>query len=278
MYVDAVHPFDALMALPDKHIRLGSAALWFGTDRYPELAVDHYLRRLDRLAEQVRDAAGGDLTASGRLDALADALVYQEGFTGDIKDYYDPRNAYLQTALDRRKGLPITLAVIWLDVAGQLGWPLKGIGFPGHFLVGYRNYRGRMMLVDPFGNGRRLQLKDCRQLLAGMVGKPVALRKSFFKPLGVRTTIFRMLANLRSIYERAGQHNHLRNVLSRMVATGINCPEVISALAEALRRDGQILPALSAMYHLREQRLSPTQTRLVSGQIAQLERLQAEAN
>jgi regulator of sirC expression with transglutaminase-like and TPR domain len=282
MYTDAVHPFDDLMALPEKHIRLGSAALWIGIDRYPDLPVHHYLRRLDHLAQRVRETAGRELTAAGRLEALAQVLATEEGFRGDEENYYDLRNAYLHTALDRRLGLPITISAIWLDVAWELGWELKAIGFPGHFLVGYRDQRGRMLIADPFHLGRRLRMKDCRELLALMIGRPVPLRRSFFRPIGVRAICFRMLANLRSIYERAGQSRPVgtdrRDVLTRMVATGVDCPETVSALADALRQEGRILPALSILHHLRQQKLSPTQTTLIRRQIADLQTLYAQGN
>ncbi|MGE0481650.1 MAG: SirB1 family protein [Phycisphaerae bacterium] len=210
------HPFDLLMELPEEHIRLDCAALHLARDEYPALDVTGYRAQLDALAEEVAAERPG-LASTLRYRALHHVLVERHGFRGNERDYYDPENSYLNRVLDRRVGIPISLAVVWIEVGRRLKWPVAGVNFPGHFLVRIDD-PDRFVLVDAFGDGRSLSLADCRRLFAGDETEPSAGCASHFEPVDTRTLLSRMLNNLRVIYATHQDWPRLERVLARLVA------------------------------------------------------------
>src|SRR5512140_1564713 len=122
-------------------VPLDEAALAIAQEEYPSLDVEEYLVRLDALGERVRRLAPAPKAAS-TLAALRRVLHEEEGFRGNDKEYYDPRNSFLNEVLDRKLGIPITLSVLWIEVARRAGLALQGVGFPGHFLAKYASAGG----------------------------------------------------------------------------------------------------------------------------------------
>lgn len=210
------HPFDAYVQSGDKPIRLARAALLFALDRHPALDVDCYLARLDQYRERI--ARLNPKTTLEQIAAIRTVLVQQEGFRGDAVGFRDPANSYLNEVIDRKRGLPITLSAIWLDVADRLGWPIRGINFPGHFLVGVAADGAETIIVDPFGGGRLLSAEDCRALLAGALGVTAVVGDEHFRPAGTRDILARMLNNLRIGYLEDLQYAAALAVLLRMKA------------------------------------------------------------
>ena len=153
------HPFDLLMTLEDEQIRLDCAALHLARDAYPDLDLRIWLDRLDELAAEVSELRPG-LSAPLRYRAMREILVERHSFRGNVTEYDDPQNSYLNRVLERRLGLPITLAVIWIEVGRRLKWPVAGVGLPGHFLVRFDD-PDRFVMVDVFNEGRSLALEDC---------------------------------------------------------------------------------------------------------------------
>ncbi|MCA1597212.1 MAG: transglutaminase-like domain-containing protein, partial [Chloroflexi bacterium] len=159
--------FSQAVAMPDDNINLAEAALLIAAETYPGLAVAHYLRRLDELAAGIAPSLRGLRrvgSASERravLRCLNESLFGAHGFCGNRKDYYDPRNSYLNQVLDRRTGIPITLSVVYLEVGWRLGLPLAGVGLPAHFMVRWVG-AGEPLLVDPFGGGVLLDVEGCQ--------------------------------------------------------------------------------------------------------------------
>lgn len=187
-------------------INLPGAALRFAKEiAYPDLPVEAYLERLDRLTEAARLALGESATVRERADALADFLFDQQGFQGNAADYQDPRNSYLNQVLDRRLGIPISLSVIYLSVAERLRLPAFGVGLPGHFIVGVADPAG-MLYLDPFHAGQRLSVQDCENLVLATSGSR-AFRREWLDPSPTREILARMLTNLRNVY--LGQENWL---------------------------------------------------------------------
>ena len=196
----------------DPAITLDSAALDIAALERPDLDPAPYHEILDRmaaeLATRLADGAGGS-----RFVQLANRYLFEElGFRGNHAEYYDPRNSCLDTVLDRRTGIPITLSVVYLEVARRLGRPVSGIGLPGHFVVRYDDGE-YFTYIDPFHRGRLLGEDDCRKLVREATGVDLPMDPSLLAPVGVRYILVRMLNNLRSAYFRSAQHAKAAMVL-----------------------------------------------------------------
>ena len=207
------HPFDLLMQLDTEYIKLDCAALHLARDAYPHIDLPTYLRRLDALADEVADLRPG-LDATLRYEAMQEVLVDEHRFGGNGDDYYDPGNSYL---LDRGVGIPISLSIIWVEVARRLKWPVTGVGFPGHFLVRFDD-PSRFVIADPFNEGRSLSIDDCRKLLRDTAGKDEVLRPEHLAPIDTRAVLARLLNNLRTIYLVNNDWARLADVLHRLAA------------------------------------------------------------
>ncbi len=189
--VDPVARFADLVDASRPSVPLAEAALLIAACAHEGLSVDHELARLDALAAGV--SRGGSVDA----EAVRRHLYVDLGFAGNSVEYYDPRNSFLDDVLTRRTGIPITLAVVLIDVARRCGVALAGVGMHAHFLV--RSVDDPSYFVDPF-DGVALDEDGCRRLFARVAGTSAAFERSFLDPVPTRTILARMLANLRSIY------------------------------------------------------------------------------
>jgi regulator of sirC expression with transglutaminase-like and TPR domain len=178
---------------------LARAALAIAQDEYPSLRPEPYLARLDELAARARSFAGSESDACRLIAAINYVLFNQEGFRGNRGDYYDPRNSFLNDVIERKKGIPITLSVLYIEVARRAGLELRGVGFPGHFLVKYEQ-GDEEIVIDPFDKGEVRMLEDLQTLLDGLYAGKVAFRPEFLAPVTHRQIIHRMLNNLKGIY------------------------------------------------------------------------------
>ena len=142
------------------------------------------------------------------LAHLHEFLFEEEGFTGDTDDYYNPLNSYLPAVLERKKGLPITLSLIYKVVAERLGLRAWGVGLPGHFLVGL-DLEGQQMLVDPFAKGRILTIDEAHSRMKEMFGPDVEWSDELLRPASNRHWLTRMLQNLLNVF---GSTNHYADV------------------------------------------------------------------
>jgi regulator of sirC expression with transglutaminase-like and TPR domain len=210
------HPFDLLMELESEHIRLDCAALHLARDRYPGLDVTHYLRVLDRCADEVADRRPG-LAANLRYAAMHAVLVEQRHLTGNRRDYYAPENCYLHRVLESGVGIPITLSTVWVEVARRLKWPVSGVALPGHFIVRFDDPE-RCIFVDPFNDGRTLSVADCRRLMRQRFGDEIPFSRRFLRPVSSRGILARLLRNLRNAYLAANDLPRLASTLERMAA------------------------------------------------------------
>ena len=215
--------FEAILSEREEKIDLSRACLMIAEDAYPGLPVDRYLGEIERMAMRLRAQlpAGG---AEERVMALNQFLFGDLGFAGNTDDYYDPRNSYLNDVLDRKTGIPITLAILYMEVGRRVGLPLAGVSFPGHFLVRLK-LRGGTMVLDPFSGGAPLAERDLRERLQRVIpegatdGVPVAELPldQFLEPAGNRQILARVLRNLKGIYRDAGKPERMLDVLNRML-------------------------------------------------------------
>lgn len=210
-----LEPFRALLAQDDARIELAQACLMIARDAYPELDVAHYLGEIERCALRLRERLANAGRAEEKLLALNEHLFGELGYVGNVDSYYDPRNSYLNDVLDRRLGIPITLAIVYLDVAERLDLPVKGVGFPGHFLLKWTTARGDMV-IDPFAGGRSLttaELDDLLRRVYGQAAPTVTAQPELLAPAGKRAILVRVLRNLKNIYlGREDRERALRTV------------------------------------------------------------------
>jgi regulator of sirC expression with transglutaminase-like and TPR domain len=207
--------FAAIARLPERQIDLGEAALVIAAEEQPGLDPHPWLDRLDELGERLRPRLRRARNELDRLGALLDLLFGEEGLRGNAEDYYDPRNSYLNEVLDRRLGIPITLALVCLEVGRRAGIPLEGVGFPGHFLLRLGNHPH--VLIDPFDTGRLLTQRDCEELLARLTNGEMRFEPRLLRTAGPRQILHRILNNLRGVYMNRGEMDRLLPVLDRML-------------------------------------------------------------
>ncbi|MGD9951452.1 MAG: SirB1 family protein [Burkholderiales bacterium] len=216
--------FAELLARDEAEIDLARACLLIAEDAYPGLDVEGYLGEIERLARRLAGRLAPAAGLEERVAALNEFLFDELGFAGNARDYYDPRNSYLNQVLDRRTGIPITLSIVYLEIGRRVGLALEGVSFPGHFLVRLR-LRGAMLVLDPFSGGDALAESELRVRLARVIpegatgGVPVDALPldSFLEAAGKRQILARLLRNLKGIYREAGQPQRQLGVLNRML-------------------------------------------------------------
>lgn len=190
-------------AIARPQIDLTEASLLIAAEEYPGLDVAAYARRIDEIAARGRARLSGATDGADRVRRFHAFLFRDEGFRGNDADYYDPKNSFLNDVLDRKLGIPISLAVVYLEVARRLGLPVRGVGFPGHFLTKWELDDGPEIVADPF-HGAIVSEADCRKILQRLSGGQIAFRKELLAPLPARGILVRMLANLKGVWVRKG--------------------------------------------------------------------------
>jgi regulator of sirC expression with transglutaminase-like and TPR domain len=192
--VDVTDRFAELVRGPETDCRLDVGAFLIAAHAHPnrDLDVDGQLARLDKLA------AGCD---EPTLDGLTHRLFQGLELQGDVEDYSHPNNSLLDSVLDRRRGIPISLSVVAMEVGRRIGVSLDGIGMPGHFLVRSRIDPG--VFLDPFWRVR-LDRAGCEKLFKALHGPKARLEERFLEPVGARAILARMLTNLRRSYAGVG--------------------------------------------------------------------------
>lgn len=215
--------FAHLLRKPDSELDLERASLLIAEAEYPGLDVAAYVAKLDGLGQLARQRLRDAKVEGGRgRNAPAECLIpilellYTElGFRGNVTDYYDPRNSFLNDVIDRRTGIPITLAVVLLAVCRRARVSVQGVSFPGHFLVRAVRADGDAVFVDPF-DGKVLEGSQLRALYEQATGDPGEIEDRFLEPASRRQIVARMLNNLRNIYEVRGDKKRLKHILERM--------------------------------------------------------------
>ncbi len=214
---------------------LDQAALQIGAWEYPERDIETYRDTLDEIAarcvDDVRRAPGG----VGRARAISDWLFDRLGFAGNSDDYYDPRNSFLCDVLDRRMGIPISLSVVYLEVARRVGVLAQGVNFPGHFLVRVA-IEDAWLFVDPYGNGRSLTPSDLEALLRKTTTPTAVLEPSVIAAASKRQIVARMLVNLAGIYGRNGDLPRSLDVLERLAVLEPSNSRIARDLAQLRER------------------------------------------
>ena len=216
----ALEYFEALVA-DDASLSLTEAAAAIAQDEFPQLDPQCVILEIDRMADKLRRRLPADASPMQRLLWLNRYFFQELGFAGNVNNYYDPDNSYLHRVLSTRRGIPITLAVLYVELATQLGLSARGVSFPGHFLVKLRLPSGEVV-IDPF-TGHSLSGSDLDALLAPYKRKR-GLEGEFDAPLGLflqaapaRDVLARLLRNLKEIHGSAQDWPRLLAVQERLV-------------------------------------------------------------
>jgi regulator of sirC expression with transglutaminase-like and TPR domain len=213
---------------PDENIDLAKAALYIAQEEYPDIDVQEYLNALDTMA-----AAAKKLLPFGRyplrvIQSINKYLYDDLGFAGNKKDYYDPRNSFFNHVIDRRLGIPITLALVYIEVAKRVDFPMVGVGMPLHFLI-RPDIPDMEIFVDAFNNGEVMFAQDCQQRLSQIYQQNVTLEPEFLAAVNHRQFLVRMLTNLKYIYLKQQDIEKALGTVERIL---LLLPDMISELRD----------------------------------------------
>ena len=196
--VSVLSQFAEVTDRPDYQIDVARAAMLLAAAEYPQLNVERELFAFQRLAGAISSKFLDDNDPLYCVNVISEHLFDDMGFRGDADNYYDPRNSYLNQVLERRAGIPITLAVVYMEVGRRLKVPLLGIGMPGHFLVRHREIEN--LYIDAFSGGILLSEEECRDIVGELAHGDIAWSPNLLKPVSNREIIARMIRNLKAIY------------------------------------------------------------------------------
>jgi regulator of sirC expression with transglutaminase-like and TPR domain len=248
----------ASLVADDASLPLLEAAATVALDDAPSLDVQGVLADIDKLGERLRRRIPSDAGALQRLRLLNTYFFHELGFAGNVNDYHDWRNSYLHEVLHTRRGIPITLALLYIEIAGQAGLVAQGVSFPGHFLVKLRLPRGEV-LIDPF-SGHSLSRSALAERLTPHspanldAADEDALLAVMLRPAGSREVMARLLRNLKAVHHASNDWHRLCAVLQRMVVLLPQSFEEQRELALAWAAAGEPARAAAALALYLQQR------------------------
>src|SRR5256885_3325700 len=200
---DARDAFTRLLQTPEPELDLAEAALLIAAEEYPDLRPSVYLEQIARMGTELKRRIRAEVEPR-RVVETANTYLFEElHLKGNREEYYDPRNSFLNDVIERRVGIPITLAVLYIAIGERAGLPVRGVGMPGHFLVKYAPASSGEIFIDAF-NGRTLSRQECAKMLEDMYGGTVKMRPALLEPSTKRQILARILNNLKSLYLSRG--------------------------------------------------------------------------
>lgn len=210
----------------ETEIDLGRAALAIAASDYPNLDIDAYLSRIDGLAGAAEARLAPDADVYRSITALNYVLFKEHGFRGNREHYFDPKNSFLNEVLERKTGIPISLSVLYIEVARRIGLSLQGIGFPGHFLIKYLGDNEEIVL-DPFNQGEILSRRSLETMLYRLYGGNIVFEPHLLESISKKQILRRMLNNLKLLYLRKNELIKALSVVERLMVLDPACGEDI---------------------------------------------------
>ncbi|MDJ0583250.1 transglutaminase-like domain-containing protein [Crocosphaera sp.] len=208
---------------PDHKINLAKAALIYAKYEYPRLEIGEYLTTLDIISQRIKDDLHQELYPLKVIKTINKYLFKDLGFKGNTNNYYDPRNSYLNEVIDKKMGIPISLSVIYLEIAKRINFPMVGIGMPGHFLI-RPEFENVGIFVDAFNQGEILFKEDCQIKLQEIYQQPVTLEEHFLTPVSNQQILGRMLTNLKYIYLNRQEYPKMLRIIELLLQLFPNHP------------------------------------------------------
>jgi regulator of sirC expression with transglutaminase-like and TPR domain len=237
---------EAIGHLPDDEIELAPAALCLAALDRADGSLEPYRSHLAALAADVAALGhrGGDL--DGRSWAIGRVLFERHGYAGDRETYEDLRNADLMSVIDRRKGIPVSLGILYAHIGRAMGWTITGLDFPSHFLLRLEG-NGLRLIVDPFDEGRIMAPEDLRALAKSIFGSDAELEQSWFEPVGNRDILLRLQNNIRTRSIQAGELERGAEITRRMMALAPDATNLKRDLGMVEAHIGNVGAAIEAL-------------------------------
>jgi len=245
--------FARLVKVPDAEMDLAEGALWIAAEEYPNLRVPAYLEKVDRLGAELHNRVRTETDPVRVVEICTDFLFREQRFHGESEAYADVRNSYLNDVIDRRIGIPVTLATIYLAAGERAGLPVRGVGMPGHFLVRYQGGHAPAIFIDA-ASGRALDRAGCEALLEETYQGQVSMRPAFLRPVLKRQILARILNNLKTTFMAQGDLHRAIAASDRIILAD---PHLTSEWRDRgmiefqLRRDGEALRDFNKYLSLR---------------------------
>ena len=268
--------FAEMISRDDEHLDLAHAALLIAAEEYPHLESEVYFERLNHFADLARERAADARDAGDVITALNGVMFDVLGFRGNRENYYDPRNSFLNQVIDRRMGLPITMTVVYIEVARRIGFPVKGVGLPFHFIAKHEAESGDIF-IDPFNEGRVLGVAGCSELVAGVSGGKLELSAEHLAPVSKKQILLRMLSNLLGIYS-ASDHSRALAAIERILIIDPDSAPHIRDRGLLLNRAGDRIGAIAELERYLALAPNAPDAESVRGEIKSIRQSQARLN
>ncbi|MEM7445006.1 MAG: transglutaminase-like domain-containing protein [Pseudomonadota bacterium] len=237
--------------LPDDQIDLTELALAFAALDRPRVGLDWYRDHLDLLSGEVakvaaeRDDGGVDDAAT----ALSGVIAMRYGYQGDLLSFDDLQNANLMRVIDRRKGLPVSLSILYLHAGRAQGWNLAGLNFPGHFLIRL-DRAGERAIIDPFNGGIVRTPNDLRDLLKSVAGIDAELEPAHYAPVSDRDILIRLQSNIKIRHVQAERYEDALEILQTLTLLAPNEPSLWHEAGLLNAQTGNLRAAVAALEHV----------------------------
>jgi len=190
---------------------------------YPDLDVDEYIKKVAKIGMSLKESISDVKNPTYLISILNEHLFENLGFSGDDDDYYNPKNNFLNEVIDKKIGLPITLSILYVEVAKFVGLDLKIVGFPGHVIVKYNEE----MILDPFYDGRLLDIDDLQEILDNNFGDQVEFKPEFLDEVKSEEILVRLARNLKNSYVQSFVYDKALRCTNMVLAIEPESPEDI---------------------------------------------------
>lgn len=272
--------FEEFVRLPDPELDVVLGAALIAKDVDPNVDIDATMRNVADLARDIPDLGG---RPPAEQASTITARFRDLGFHGNTDDYYDAKNSLLPDVLERRTGIPITLSILYCEIARRAKVLARGVAFPGHFLVRVDDPEsplgrtptldGRsraLVLVDPFGNGRLVDDAGAKELLRRALGEGTDLHPSLLVPASPRAILVRLLSNLKSIFATRGEHARAFVAIDRIVSLAPDSPRNLRERAAVAMKLGAVDLARSDLARVLELEPQAPDARQIQARVAEL--------
>ena len=241
----------ASLVSEDEHLPLTEAAIAIAQHAYPDLVVQHVMDEIDALAEKLKQRVNKEMSGLQKLQILKQFFYKELGFGPNRNDYYDPDNSYIQSVLSNRRGIPISLALLLMELGQQIELPIKGVSFPNHFMIRLSLPQGEV-IIDPL-TGTSLSKQELQEMLdpyldaQGYRGEYQLPLAAFLRTASAREILSRYLRNLKAIYSQQERWERLLGIQQRLVILLPDAVEEIRDRGLALAQLDYIRPAVDDM-------------------------------
>ncbi len=253
----------------DDELDVAAVALALAALDCPERELAPYAAHLAEIAAAAASGCADSDHIDARADVLAQVISQQFGYTGDQASYNDMQNANLMQVIDRRKGLPVALGLLYIIAARAQGWACAGLNFPGHFLIRLELGSTRRIL-DPFNGGVKMEIPQLRSLLKGMAGEGAELLPEYYQPVSNRDVLLRLLNNIKGRAFQSNDFIRAADVLNRMRMISPAAAHLGYEHGMVHARLGNVPEALAAMRACIEHALDPKLRQLAEQALQQL--------